>query len=320
MRNQPRDLPVRQIAPATELEMFMTTEDGIDSTSLPIQDGTYKSYFDNAHGKRVETEAIIAEAIRKQYPSLTLTITETRSCNLLAFAQAGHGSATPIDANNDHVEHLIYRVYEAPAQRTLQGSLVDTIRFGKYLFKWEHNGKLHEFIFYVVVGGYYPLITNMTYIIGADQQSNDELLLAAGTFAENIHNKVLIFDGGFWDLSSELYQSVQNASWDDVILEPEMKRAIKGEVNKFFDSREKYKKLKVPWKRGIIYHGVCGHALLLCFRCIPLNSPFLFLHSLPVTARRSPSKQPCTCSMPDLPPSQPSTSAPSPPSLVQSIP
>lgn len=263
MRNQPQNLSIRQPAPATELDTAIAIENEFDANLITIQDGTYKSYNENAQGKRIVTEAVIAEAIRKQYPSLALTITPTRSCDLLAFANAGHASATPINTNNEHTENLRFRLYVPPAQRNQQGFLADSIQFGKYLIKWEQNGKVHDFIVYIVVGGdpYSP--TNMTYISGADQQVNDEFLLAASTFLEDTHDKVLLFDGGYWQLSAELYQSVQDSSWDDVILEPEMKRSIKGEVDKFFNSRENYKKLRVPWKRGIIYHGVCHHVLYL---------------------------------------------------------
>ena len=264
MRNQPHDLPMRPMAPATGLDMAMATEDEFDATIVKVQDGVYGSFYDNAQSKRVVTEEVIAEAIRKQYPSLTLTITPTRECNLLAFASAGHASATPIDAQKDHAENLKIRLYVPPAQRSQQGFLADWIQFGKYLYKWEQHGKVHEFIVYIAVGGQVPYTSSMTYINGVDQQSTDELMLAASKFAEDIHDRVLLFDGGYWKLSAELYQSIQDSNWDDVILEPEMKRSIKGEIDKFFNSREKYKKLKVPWKRGIIYHGVSYHAPSLC--------------------------------------------------------
>lgn len=34
-----------------------------------------------------------------------------------------------------------------------------------------------------------------------------------------------------------------------------MKNAIRNDVENFYDSRATYEKLKVPWKRGIIYYG-----------------------------------------------------------------
>jgi transitional endoplasmic reticulum ATPase len=37
-----------------------------------------------------------------------------------------------------------------------------------------------------------------------------------------------------------------------------MKDAIRADVDHFYDSRETYENLKIPWKRGIIYYGPPG--------------------------------------------------------------
>ena len=166
----------------------------------------------------------------------------------------------------------------------------------------------------------------MTYILGADQHTIDELMLAASRFAEDIHDRVLLFDRGYWQLSAELYRSVQNSNWDDVILEPDMKASIKGEVVKFFDSREKYERLKVPWKRGIIYYGVCTTLLSLPLTFVNVKTPFLerVTHVLSFSrramARPSPSKPPCTCYILALTRCQPYTSVPSRHFMDQSTP
>ena len=68
----------------------------------------------------------------------------------------------------------------------------------------------------------------------------------------DIHEEVLIFDGGYWQKSKELWQSVQRSNWDDIIMDAGMKKAIMGVVDQFFNAKERYLKLKVPWKRGII--------------------------------------------------------------------
>ncbi|KAJ2971269.1 hypothetical protein NUW58_g9464 [Xylaria curta] len=49
------------------------------------------------------------------------------------------------------------------------------------------------------------------------------------------------------------------ASWDNVILDDGMKKAIIDDHVSFFDSRDTYARLKVPWKRGIIYYGPPGN-------------------------------------------------------------
>ncbi len=68
---------------------------------------------------------------------------------------------------------------------------------------------------------------------------------------------VYVYDNGYWFRSRALYEQVKNASWDDVILNEEMKKQITSLMHKFFDSREIYKNLGVPWKRGVIFHGTC---------------------------------------------------------------
>ena len=57
-------------------------------------------------------------------------------------------------------------------------------------------------------------------------------------------------------MSSSLYEEIQKASWDDVILDKGIKKALTELMHKFFDSEDIYKDLGVPWKRGVIFHGV----------------------------------------------------------------
>lgn len=56
-----------------------------------------------------------------------------------------------------------------------------------------------------------------------------------------------------------------------------MKKSIMGEVDKFFDSRERYQRLKVPWKRGVIYYGPPGrlHAAMLIVDSVHTAMPKL---------------------------------------------
>ena len=239
--------------------------------NLPIRpvmkthDHVYDEYHNNASAPRVSTDVYIIEAIRKQYPSLHVTPSPTYSANLLAFAASGNASATPVDADNSLVENLKWRLYYPPAKRLEGGSgyLADSVQFGKYLYKWED----HEYIVYCSVGGDGMYKMAMTYLLGA-QESNDRLLLAAGKFSNEIHNSVLVFDGGYWQYSSELWQAVQDAHWSDVILDEKMKKSVVGEITKFFDSRERYQKLRVPWKRGLIFYGPPGNGKTISIKAM----------------------------------------------------
>ncbi|KAF2814767.1 P-loop containing nucleoside triphosphate hydrolase protein [Mytilinidion resinicola] len=236
----------------------------------PAHDETGREYFHHSSGQRISTDTVIVEALRKQYPELNVVVSPQGSCNLLAFADAGHASAIPIEDTADPVYAPIkWRQYIPPARRLDHGAgvLADFVLFGKYVYKY--NG--HEFLLYVANGrdgsSAYPQITN-NYILTKEERPADELIIAATKYGQELHNEVWVFDGGYWQKSGELWQSVQHSKWEDVILEEGMKKAIIDDVENFFDSRETYKRLKVPWKRGIIYYGPPGNGKTISIKAM----------------------------------------------------
>lgn len=234
--------------------------------SIKTRDGVYSEFYNNSTAPRINTDEVLVEAIRKHYPQLHLTITPSYNCSFLAYAAAGHAQAIPADAaDNSESKDLKWRMYMAPARRlgNNPGFLYDATQFGKYIYKWRDN----EYILYNVIGSDGPYKNAMSYLLGTPS-TNDELMLAACQYMHDVHNSVLVFDGGQWQQSRELWQSVQNSNWDDVILDAGMKKSIIGEVTKFFNSQERYKKLKVPWKRGVIFHGPPGNGKTISIKAM----------------------------------------------------
>jgi len=228
-------------------------------------DGVYHEFHENSRAPRVNTDAYIIETIRKEYPSLHVSVSPSYTVNLLSYAASGNASATPVDADKSIAKNLKWRLYLPPARRLEGGSgnLYDSIQFGKYLYKW----KDHEYLVYCVNGSDGPYKIPMTYLLGTPT-ANDLLLLAAGKYQHEIHNSVLVFDGGYWQQSSELWQAVQDSHWSDVILDEKMKKAIVGEITKFFESRDRYKKLRVGWKRGLIFYGPPGNGKTISLKAM----------------------------------------------------
>ncbi len=223
------------------------------------EDLTSLQYFDHSSAKRVNTDLVLVEALRTQYPNLDLVVVPRDRTNLLAYASAGFAKATPIeDTVNDPVygPGLRWRSYIPPSRRldSRPGAMVENIIFGKFSYKW----KDHEVILYIAEGrdgsGSYPEVTNQ-YILTTAPHKFDELIKDATLWGAELHNEVWVFDRGYWDKSAQLFDSVKNSTWDDVILNSNMKKALIADVENFFDGQATYKKLKVPWKRGIIYYG-----------------------------------------------------------------
>ncbi|KAF2755194.1 P-loop containing nucleoside triphosphate hydrolase protein [Pseudovirgaria hyperparasitica] len=228
-------------------------------------DEVSREYLQHSSAQRINTDIVIVEALRKEYPELRLTVTPASNVDLFVYASAGHASVTPVDDS----ESWTWRVYAPPARRLDGGSgtLVVDVKFGKFLYKWQS----HEFIVYLIHGrdggASYPDIANF-YILSASNQAADDLIKAAGTYASQLHDQVWVFDQGFWQKSKELYNSFQKASWDDVILDSNMKKELLADVENFFDSRETYDKLRVPWKRGTIYYGPPGNGKTISIKAM----------------------------------------------------
>ena len=74
------------------------------------------------------------------------------------------------------------------------------------------------------------------------------MLLAAGIFADQLHNEIWVFNQGYWDKDAGLWNEIQKASWDDVILVNDFKEAVKKDIYGFFESEKLYKEYSLPWK------------------------------------------------------------------------
>ncbi|KAH9843260.1 ATPase family associated with various cellular activities (AAA) [Teratosphaeria destructans] len=246
---------------------------------------TANVFYEHTSAPRVFTDSVIVEALRSEYPNLHLTVVPRGQCDLFAYAGAGNASLASIDNEKDR---LTWRTF-VPARTRLsgpQGTLTDIVQFGKYLLDWQ--GK--EYVLLYVNGRDgtqgYPTTPNQ-YILSASVDATNKLLYEAGVWSSELHNEIWVFDGGVWQKDAELYESVMKARWEDVILDEGMKKSIIGDVENFFNGRETYERLRVPWKRGVIYYGPPGNGKTISIKAMmhtlyqrELPVPTLYVKSL----------------------------------------
>ncbi|KAK8048216.1 hypothetical protein PG994_009946 [Apiospora phragmitis] len=234
---------------------------------LPPGDSTTREFFEHTNAPRINTDAFISRSLKEHYPNLELSITPASSCELLAYARAGFASYEPVDEDDKFCgkksklpSSLQWDIYVPPARRLdgALGGLGEQVLYGKYQYKWQGQ----EFLVYLVDGrdgvSAYPTVRNY-YVLTASRPRAQQLLLEAGRWGADLHDEIWVYDQGRWQKDRELYASIQKTSWDQVILDAGMKQALIDDHVSFFESRDTYARLQVPWKRGIIYHGPPGN-------------------------------------------------------------
>ena len=231
--------------------------------------GTTRTFFEHSSGKRINTDAVITAALRKQYPEFEIVVVPGEVADVLAYAFSGHASATPIKENGASLpSSLAWTMYIPPSRRLSgRGRIAEQLIFGMYMYVWKDT----EFLVYLVDGRdgdvFSPPMTN-TYILTRDRQKAEDLILEAGEWSNELHGEIWVYDGGWWSKNAELYRSIMSSSWDSVILDPKMKKSIIDDHLSFFNSKDTYLKLKVPWKRGIIYHGPPGNGKTISIKAM----------------------------------------------------
>jgi transitional endoplasmic reticulum ATPase len=226
-----------------------------------FRDGAALEYLHNAQAPRINTDIVVHTTLERMYPDKKITTIPELSCNLLAYAAAGHAVAVPDDDSNASKDGpLVWQSY-IPASSRLDGgsgAIGTTVLFGKFKYTWGD----YEYILYLIDGrdgsSSYPTVRN-NYLVSSTVNSAKALILAVGDYGSALHGEIWVFDQGYWQKDAGLWDSIQKASWENVILAESMKKAMISDINRFYDGRDTYKKLQVPWKRGIIYHGPPGN-------------------------------------------------------------
>jgi hypothetical protein len=258
-------------------------------------------FFNHSSADRINTDAVIAKALTGQYPDLELVIAPAGgSLDLLGFASAGYASFELSEHDSKLFPSSLQWDRYLPPSRRIDGALgaiAEQTQFAKYLYKWRSN----DFIIYFVSGrdGSQPYGPTNFYILSTDKAKVQQLMLEAGRWSTELHDEVFVFEEGRWQKSKDLFNSVRKASWDAVILDPDMKEALIEDHLSFFRSRETYRDLQVPWKRGIIYYGPPGNGKTISIKAT-MNMLYKLSPSVPtlyVRTLRSVSISPCPMSM-----------------------
>ncbi|KAK5938445.1 hypothetical protein PMZ80_009415 [Knufia obscura] len=245
-----------------------TQDPTISTTNHP--DNISSTFFDHASAARVNTDVHMYEAIKAAHPNLEIIDTDPRNVNIIGYVSAtGDGTIIPItsptqtttSSGNKHSTptSLTWTSY-LPRHRRLSGgngTLTTQPIFAKFLLKWHDV----EFLIYILDArdGTEWISMKRQYILTSDPGAAYALMKTVGSYQNELHNEIWVFDQGYWQKDPSLYASIQKSSWKDIILPEDLKEDLLDTVLRFYDSHETYRRLRVPWKRGLIFYGPPGN-------------------------------------------------------------
>ncbi|KAL8911014.1 MAG: hypothetical protein Q9171_003750 [Xanthocarpia ochracea] len=243
-----------------------------------------RRHFQNAG---LATNIQIFHALRENHPD-HIVVETPEDTGILKFAKAGLANAT-LDTD---AEYYASRQYKQAKELDGGGRLKDKVHLARFNYQW--NG--HHFIIYeasyndadYTIKNHYILSSKSNGdIVGGRSKVIDELITAAATYGQRIDEEIWVYDRGYWRKNHRLWKDVRACRWDQVILTSDLKCNLVADVEGFFDRKNDYMSFGVPWKRGVILHGLPGNgktisikALMHSLACRSPQIPTLYVKSL----------------------------------------
>ncbi|HTQ10573.1 MAG TPA: ATP-binding protein, partial [Fimbriimonadaceae bacterium] len=123
--------------------------------------------------------------------------------------------------------------------------------------------------------------TTRHYVLAPDQSVAEQFFNEVCQWNAEVRGEVLVFEGGYWDKSSDLYESIQSASFDNLVLAGDLKTEIQTDIAGFFESKEIYQRYGIAWKRGVIFVGPPGNGKTHAVKSVinSVGKPCLYVKS-----------------------------------------
>jgi len=247
------------------------------SATLDQSNHVFNQFLGHCRGTRIDTKTRALDLLKATYSSYHVTEVNESLVALFEYAAAEKATLTlDSDSESFNATRRWHSVGERIEKKLHPGKLDDEYRFARFQYIWEDHEFLVYFLTYKDVFEatqriffiLHPRAPESSNIVEGHCTETDALILAAGKWTAQLHEEIWVFDDSHWQKSKDLWKAVDGSSWNDVILDPEMKKNLIEDVQGFFDNSQLYSDFAVPWKRGIILHGVPGNGKTVSIKAL----------------------------------------------------
>ncbi|MBS1702179.1 MAG: ATP-binding protein [Armatimonadetes bacterium] len=120
------------------------------------------------------------------------------------------------------------------------------------------------------------------FVVGESKEITETFFAEVCRSCSTVKHEVLVFSEGSAQPSRALYNSIQGASLEDLVLQDDLSRQIETDIQLFIEQAETYRKYRIPWKRGYILLGPPGNGKTHMIKALinRFKLPCLYVRSL----------------------------------------
>ena len=119
------------------------------------------------------------------------------------------------------------------------------------------------------------------WIIADERNVGEEFFAAVCEWSCEVRGEILVYHDGYFQKDKNLFKSIKNTTFDNLILPGSLKKQIQNDFQQFLESREVYDRYRIPWKRGAIFIGPPGNGKTHTLKALvnQLSKPCLYVRS-----------------------------------------